>query len=410
MIRFNSIPYIGFLMKHDFYIRLAQQIEDTKAQGLFKNERIITSSQQADIEVNNEQKVLNFCANNYLGLANHPELINAAKAGLDSHGFGMASVRFICGTQDIHKQLEATISDFLGTQDTILYPSCFDANGGLFETILDAEDAIISDSLNHASIIDGVRLSKAKRYRYANNDMQALEAQLIQADADGARTKLIATDGVFSMDGVIADLAAICDLADKYQALVMVDDCHATGFVGENGRGSHEYCNVMGRVDILTGTLGKALGGASGGYTSGKKEVVSWLRQRSRPYLFSNSVAPPIVAASLKVFEMMEHGDALRKQLTANAAHFRQRMSDAGFTLSGQDHAIIPVMLGDAQLASDMADKMLQKGVYVVGFSFPVVPKGQARIRTQMSAAHSLEQIDLAVDAFIEVGKELGVI
>jgi len=397
-------------MKHDFYLRLAQQIEDSKAQGLFKKERIITSSQQADIEVNNEQKVLNFCANNYLGLANHPELINAAKAGLDSHGFGMASVRFICGTQDIHKQLEATISDFLGTQDTILYPSCFDANGGLFETILDAEDAIISDSLNHASIIDGVRLSKAKRYRYANNDMQALEAQLIQADEDGVRTKLIATDGVFSMDGVIADLAAICDLADKYQALVMVDDCHATGFVGENGRGSHEYCDVMGRVDILTGTLGKALGGATGGYTSGKKEVVSWLRQRSRPYLFSNSVAPPIVAASLKVFEMMEHGDALRKQLTANAAHFRQRMSDAGFTLSGKDHAIIPVMLGDAQLASDMADKMLQKGVYVVGFSFPVVPKGQARIRTQMSAAHSLEQIDLAVDAFIEVGKELGVI
>ena len=397
-------------MKNDFYIRLAQQIEDTKAQGLYKKERIITSSQQADIEVNHEQKVLNFCANNYLGLANHPELINAAKAGLDSHGFGVASVRFICGTQDIHKQLEATISDFLGTQETILYPSCFDANGGLFETILDAEDAIISDSLNHASIIDGVRLSKAKRYRYANNDMQALEAQLIQADADGARTKLIATDGVFSMDGVIADLAAICDLADKYQALVMVDDCHATGFVGENGRGSHEYCDVMGRVDILTGTLGKALGGASGGYTSGKKEVVNWLRQRSRPYLFSNSVAPPIVAASIKVFEMMQHGDALRKQLIDNTAHFRQRMSDAGFTLSGNDHAIIPVMLGDAQLASDMADKMLQKGVYVVGFSFPVVPKGQARIRTQMSAAHSLEQIDIAVDAFIEVGKELGVI
>jgi glycine C-acetyltransferase len=397
-------------MKHDFYTRLSEQIEDTKAQGLFKTERIITSGQQADIEVNHGQKVLNFCANNYLGLANHPELINAAKSGLDSHGFGMASVRFICGTQDIHKQLEETISDFLGTQETILYPSCFDANGGLFETILDAEDAIISDSLNHASIIDGVRLSKAKRYRYANNDMQALEAQLIQADVDGARTKLIATDGVFSMDGVIADLAAICDLADKYQALVMVDDCHATGFVGENGRGSHEYCNVMGRIDILTGTLGKALGGASGGYTSGKKEVITWLRQRSRPYLFSNSVAPPIVAASIKVFEMMEHGDALRKQLTANAVHFRQRMSDAGFTLSGKDHAIIPVMLGDAQLASDMADKMLQKGIYVVGFSFPVVPKGQARIRTQMSAAHSLEQIDLAVDAFIEVGKELGVI
>jgi glycine C-acetyltransferase len=397
-------------MKNDFYIRLAQQIEDTKAQGLFKNERIITSSQQADIEVDHKQKVLNFCANNYLGLANHPELIKAAKSGLDSYGFGVASVRFICGTQDIHKQLEATISDFLGTQETILYPSCFDANGGLFETILDAEDAIISDSLNHASIIDGVRLSKCKRYRYANNDMQALEAQLIQADADGARTKLIATDGVFSMDGVIADLAAICDLADKYQALVMVDDCHATGFVGENGKGSHEYCDVMGRVDILTGTLGKALGGASGGYTSGKKEVITWLRQRSRPYLFSNSVAPPIVAASIKVFEMMQHGDALRKQLTANAAHFRLRMSDAGFTLSGKDHAIVPVMLGDAQLASDMADKMLQKGVYVVGFSFPVVPKGQARIRTQMSAAHSIEQIDLAVDAFIEVGKELGVI
>jgi glycine C-acetyltransferase len=397
-------------MKNDFYIRLAQQIEDTKVQGLFKNERVITSSQQADIEVDHKHKVLNFCANNYLGLANHPELIKAAKSGLDSHGFGVASVRFICGTQDIHKQLEATISEFLGTQETILYPSCFDANGGLFETILDAEDAIISDSLNHASIIDGVRLSKAKRYRYANNDMQALEAQLIQADADGARTKLIATDGVFSMDGVIADLAAICDLADKYQALVMVDDCHATGFVGENGKGSHEYCDVMGRVDILTGTLGKALGGASGGYTSGKTEVVSWLRQRSRPYLFSNSVAPPIVAASIKVFEMMQGGDALRKKLTANAVHFRQRMSDAGFTLSGNNHAIIPVMLGDAQLSSDMADKMLQKGVYVVGFSFPVVPKGQARIRTQMSAAHSIEQIDLAVDAFIEVGKELGVI
>jgi glycine C-acetyltransferase len=405
-----QFSFIGLLMKHHFYNRLAQQIEDTKAQGLFKNERIITSSQQADIEVEHKQKVLNFCANNYLGLANHPELINAAKAGLDSHGFGVASVRFICGTQDIHKELEAKISDFLGTQETILYPSCFDANGGLFETILDADDAIISDSLNHASIIDGVRLSKAKRYRYANNDMQALEAQLIQADADGARTKLIATDGVFSMDGVIADLASICDLADKYQALVMVDDCHATGFVGENGRGSHEYCNVLGRVDILTGTLGKALGGASGGYTSGKKEVITWLRQRSRPYLFSNSVAPPIVAASLKVFEMMQDGERLRKQLAANAAHFRKRMSDVGFTLSGKDHAIIPVMIGDAQLASDMADKMLLKGVYVVGFSFPVVPKGQARIRTQMSAAHSLEQIDLAVDAFIDVGKELGVI
>jgi glycine C-acetyltransferase len=398
------------MMKQDFFKRLQQQIMDTKTQGLYKTERVINSSQQADITVNDTQQVLNFCANNYLGLANHPDLITAAKEGLDSHGFGMASVRFICGTQDIHKKLETKISDFLGTEDTILYPSCFDANGGLFETILDAEDAIISDALNHASIIDGVRLSKAKRYRYANNNMQELEAQLIQADADGARTKLIATDGVFSMDGVIANLKAICDLADKYQALVMVDDCHATGFVGEDGRGSHEYCDVMGRVDILTGTLGKALGGASGGYTSGKKEVVSWLRQRSRPYLFSNSVAPPIVAASLKVFDMMSDGRALRAQLNRNSSHFRQRMSDAGFRLSGKDHAIIPVMLGDAKLASEMAERMLQRGIYVVGFSFPVVPKEQARIRTQMSAAHSLEQVDQAIDAFIVVGKELGVI
>ncbi|MDP5029055.1 MAG: glycine C-acetyltransferase [Paraglaciecola sp.] len=397
-------------MKQDFFNRLQQQIEDTKAQGLYKTERVINSSQQADITVNNAQQVLNFCANNYLGLANHPDLITAAKQGLDSHGFGMASVRFICGTQDIHKQLEAKISDFLATEDTILYPSCFDANGGLFETILEADDAIISDALNHASIIDGVRLSKAKRYRYANNNMQELEAQLIQAGLDGARTKLIATDGVFSMDGVIANLKAICDLADKYDALVMVDDCHATGFVGDTGRGSHEYCDVLGRVDILTGTLGKALGGASGGYTSGKKEVISWLRQRSRPYLFSNSVAPPIVAASLKVFEMMSTGKALREQLNRNSKHFRQRMTDAGFTLAGKDHAIIPVMLGDAKLASDMAERMLEKGIYVVGFSFPVVPKGQARIRTQMSAAHSLEQVDQAIDAFIAVGKDLGVI
>jgi glycine C-acetyltransferase len=397
-------------MKQNFYTRISQQIEETKALGLFKTERVITSSQQANIEVSNNQQVLNFCANNYLGLANHPDLLEAAKQGLDNYGFGMASVRFICGTQDIHKTLESKISEFLGTEDTILYPSCFDANGGLFETILDAEDGIISDSLNHASIIDGVRLSKAKRYRYANNDMQALEAQLIQAEVDGVRTKLIATDGVFSMDGVIANLAAICDLADKYQALVMVDDCHATGFVGATGRGSHEYCDVLGRIDILTGTLGKALGGASGGYTSGKKEVIAWLRQRSRPYLFSNSVAPPIVAASIKVFEMMSQGETLRQQLNNNSVHFRRRMSAAGFTLGGQDHAIIPVMLGDAKLASEMADKMLLRGVYVVGFSFPVVPKGQARIRTQMSAAHSLEQVDFAVDVFIEVALELGVI
>ncbi|MFD3395527.1 glycine C-acetyltransferase [Alteromonas macleodii] len=397
-------------MSAAFISHLQSQIEATKEDGLYKKERVITSQQQADIGVANGEHVINFCANNYLGLANNESLIEAAKKGLDSHGFGVASVRFICGTQDIHKQLEASISDFLGTEDTILYPSCFDANGGLFETLLGPEDAIISDALNHASIIDGVRLCKAKRYRYANNDMAALEEQLKQADADGARFKIIATDGVFSMDGVIADLASICDLADKYDAMVMVDDCHATGFLGENGKGSHEYCGVMGRVDIITGTLGKALGGASGGYTSGKKEVVEWLRQRSRPYLFSNSVAPPIVSASLKVFEMMKEGDELRANLWRNANHFRMRMEEAGFTLAGKDHAIIPVMLGDARLASEMADKMLEKGIYVIGFSYPVVPKGQARIRTQMSAGHSLEHVDKAVDAFIEVGRELGVI
>lgn len=396
-------------MSEAFIAHLQSQIASTKEEGLYKKERVITSQQQADIDVNNDH-VVNFCANNYLGLANHPDLISAAKEGLDSHGFGVASVRFICGTQDIHKELEGKISHFLGTEDTILYPSCFDANGGLFETLLGPEDAIISDALNHASIIDGVRLCKAKRYRYANNDMEALEDQLKQADADGARFKVIATDGVFSMDGVIADLKNICDLADKYDALVMVDDCHATGFLGDNGRGSHEYCDVMGRVDILTGTLGKALGGASGGYTSGKKEVVEWLRQRSRPYLFSNSVAPPIVSASLKVFDMMEQGSELRDQLWKNAAHFRKRMEEAGFTLAGKDHPIIPVMLGDARLASDMADKLLERGIYVIGFSYPVVPKGQARIRTQMSAGHSIEHVDRAVDAFIEVGRELGVI
>ena len=397
-------------MSAAFISHLQSQIEATKEDGLYKKERVITSQQQADIGVAGGEHVINFCANNYLGLANNESLIEAAKNGLDSHGFGVASVRFICGTQDIHKQLETSISDFLGTQDTILYSSCFDANGGLFETLLGPEDAIISDALNHASIIDGVRLCKAKRYRYANNDMAALEEQLKQANADGARFKIIATDGVFSMDGVIADLASICDLADKYDAMVMVDDCHATGFLGENGKGSHEYCGVMGRVDIITGTLGKALGGASGGYTSGKKEVVEWLRQRSRPYLFSNSVAPPIVSASLKVFEMMKEGDELRANLWRNANHFRKRMEEAGFTLAGKDHAIIPVMLGDARLASEMADKLLEKGIYVIGFSYPVVPKGQARIRTQMSAGHSLEHVDKAIDAFIEVGREMGVI
>ncbi|MAP20830.1 MULTISPECIES: glycine C-acetyltransferase [Marisediminitalea] len=397
-------------MSASFISHIEAQLTATKEEGLYKVERVISSQQQADIETQDGSHVINFCANNYLGLANHPDLIEAAKSGLDSHGFGMASVRFICGTQDIHKSLETKISDFLGTEDTILYPSCFDANGGLFETILGPEDAIVSDALNHASIIDGVRLSKAKRYRYANNDMQALEEQLKQARADGARFILIATDGVFSMDGIIANLKGVCDLADKYDAMVMVDDCHATGFLGDNGRGSHEYCDVMGRVDIITGTLGKALGGASGGYTSGKKAVIDWLRQRSRPYLFSNSVAPPIVAASLKVFDMMANGHELREQLWRNAAHFRSRMEEAGFTLAGKDHPIIPVMLGDAKLANDMANKLMSKGVYVIGFSYPVVPKGQARIRTQMSAAHTIEHVDKAVDAFIEVGRELGVI
>ncbi|MBT1065795.1 glycine C-acetyltransferase [Bowmanella sp. Y26] len=397
-------------MNSGFIAHLQQQLDDVREQGLYKGERVITSQQQADIRINSGEQVLNFCANNYLGLANHPDLIEAAKQGLDSHGFGMASVRFICGTQDIHKQLEQSISQLLGMEDTILYSSCFDANAGLFETLLGAEDAIISDALNHASIIDGVRLCKAKRYRYANNDMAELEKQLQQAQADGARFKLIATDGVFSMDGVIANLKAVCDLADKYDALVMVDDSHAVGFVGEQGRGSHEYCDVMGRVDIITGTLGKALGGASGGYTAAKKEVIEWLRQRSRPYLFSNSLAPAIVSASIKVLELLAQGGALRERLRENSLYFRQRMSAAGFTLAGADHAIIPVMLGDAKLAAQMAEKMLEKGVYVVGFSFPVVPQGQARIRTQMSAAHSREQLDHAIDAFIAVGKELGVI
>lgn len=394
----------------DFIQHLKSSIAEVKEAGLYKAERIITTAQSARVNVSSGDSVLNFCANNYLGLANHPELIAAAKRGLDDHGFGMASVRFICGTQDIHKTLEARLSTFLGMEDTILYSSCFDANAGLFETILGPEDAVISDALNHASIIDGVRLCKAKRFRYANNDMSELEAQLVAASDAGARYKLIATDGVFSMDGVIANLNGICDLADKYGAMVMVDDSHAVGFVGHQGRGSHEYCDVMGRVDIVTGTLGKAMGGASGGFTSGKKEVIDWLRQRSRPYLFSNSLAPAIVNASIRVLELLAIGGDLRRTLKRNSDHFRRRMSDAGFTLAGADHAIIPVMLGDAKVASDMAAKMLEEGVYVVGFSFPVVPNGKARIRTQMSAAHSIEQVDYAVNAFIKVGKEIGVI
>ena len=381
-----------------------------KAEGLYKSERVITSQQQAQIEVASGDKVINFCANNYLGLANSPALIKAAQQGLDDHGFGVASVRFICGTQDIHKTLEQKISEFLETEDTILYSSCFDANAGLFETILGPDDAIISDALNHASIIDGVRLCKAKRFRYANNDMSDLEKQLIAADEAGAKTKLIATDGVFSMDGVICNLEAVCDLADKYDALVMVDDSHAVGFVGENGKGTPEYCGVLDRVDIITGTLGKALGGASGGYTSGKKEIVEWLRQRSRPYLFSNSLAPSIVTASIKVLEMLSNGGELRAKLWDNAKYFREQMEAAGFTCAGKDHAIIPVMLGDAKVASAMADKLLVEGIYVTGFSFPVVPKGQARIRTQISAAHTKEQLDTAIAAFTRIGKEMGVI
>ncbi|CDG86459.1 glycine C-acetyltransferase [Xenorhabdus bovienii] len=397
-------------MSASFYQRINEQLEQTRAEGLFKHERIITSAQNADISVADGSQVINFCANNYLGLANHPDLIAAAKAGLDSHGFGMASVRFICGTQDSHKELENKIAEFLGMEDAILYSSCFDANGGLFETLFGPEDAIISDSLNHASIIDGIRLCKAKRYRYANNDMQELRAQLEKAKADGAENILVATDGVFSMDGVIADLKSVCDLADEFDALVMVDDSHAVGFVGKGGRGTHEYCDVMGRVDIITGTLGKALGGASGGYTAARKEVVEWLRQRSRPYLFSNSLAPSIVAASIKVLDMLKHGDELRDRLWRNASLFRAKMTAAGFTLVGADHAIIPVMLGDAKLAQEFAAELLKEGIYVIGFFYPVVPKDQARIRTQISAAHTEEQIEHAVAAFIRIGKQLNVI
>jgi len=395
-------------MTVSFLTRLNRELAELKSAGLYKSERIITSRQSSEIAVADGGKVLNFCANNYLGLADNEELAEAGKKALDRYGYGMASVRFICGTQEEHKQLEARISSFLGMEDTILYSSCFDANGGLFETLLGEEDAIISDALNHASIIDGVRLSKAKRFRYANNDMAALEEELKKAE--GSRFKLIATDGVFSMDGIIANLKGACDLAEKYGAMVMVDDSHAVGFVGKNGRGSPEHCGVEGRIDIITGTLGKALGGASGGYTSAKAEIVEWLRQRSRPYLFSNTLAPVIAAASLKVFDLIENGDALRKRLSDNADLFRSEMTKLGFTLAGEGHPIIPVMLGDAKLAQDMASLMLKKGIYVIGFSFPVVPKGQARIRTQMSAAHSEADVRRAIAVFEDVGRELGVI
>ncbi|KMV28902.1 glycine C-acetyltransferase [Photobacterium swingsii] len=397
-------------MSSAFYQQIQNQIEEVKSEGLYKSERIITSAQKAAVSISTGEEVLNFCANNYLGLANHPELVKAAKAGMDEHGFGMASVRFICGTQDSHKVLEEKLSTFLGKEDTILYTSCFDANAGLFETILGKEDAIISDALNHASIIDGVRLCKAMRFRYSNNNMEELEQQLIAAKEAGARHMLIVTDGVFSMDGVVANLPAICDLADKHGALVMVDDSHAVGFMGENGAGTHEYHNVIDRIDIITGTLGKAMGGASGGYTSGKKEVIDWLRQRSRPYLFSNSVAPAIVSASIRVLDLLAESGDLRTQLWENATHFRTRMEAAGFTMGGADHAIIPIMLGDAKVAAEFAERSLAKGIYVVGFSFPVVPKGQARIRTQMSAAHTREQLDRAIDAFIEVGRDMAII
>nr|WP_314085295.1 glycine C-acetyltransferase [uncultured Shinella sp.] len=395
-------------MTSAFIAHLQSEIDGLKSGGLYKSERVITSKQAGEIAVASGERVLNFCANNYLGLADNAELVEAGKAALERYGYGMASVRFICGTQEEHKQLEARISSFLGLEDTILYSSCFDANGGLFETLLGEEDAIISDALNHASIIDGVRLSKAKRFRYANNDMVALEEELKKAE--GSRFKMIATDGVFSMDGIIANLGGVCDLAEKCGAMVMVDDSHAVGFVGKHGRGSAEHCGVEGRVDIITGTLGKALGGASGGYTSGKREVVEWLRQRSRPYLFSNTLAPVIAAASLKVFDLIDNGDALRRRLYANADLFRSEMTKLGFTLAGEGHPIIPVMLGDATLAQDMASRMLARGVYVIGFSFPVVPRGQARIRTQMSAAHSEADVRKAIEVFAEVGRELGVI
>ena len=398
-------------MPASFLASLAEQTDALKSEGLFKQERLIAGPQQAAIDVRSDgytAEVLNLCANNYLGLANHPEVIEAAHKALDEFGYGMASVRFICGTQTIHKALEERISAFLGTEDTILYPSCFDANGGLFETLLGPDDAVVSDALNHASIIDGIRLCKAGRYRYANDDMSDLKAQLVAAqDAD---TRLVVTDGVFSMDGTIANLSAICDLADEYDALTMIDDCHATGFLGENGRGTHEYRGVMGRIDIITGTLGKALGGASGGFTSGRREIVGWLRQRSRPYLFSNSVAPMIVAASIAVLDLLERDDSLKARLRENAAYFRAQMSERGFDLKPGEHPIIPVMLGDAKLAAAMADKLLERGIYVIGFSFPVVPRGQARIRTQMSAGLTRDQLDRAIDAFTDVGRELGVI
>ncbi len=389
---------------------LQKEIQNIKDNGLFKTERIITSPQGAEITISTGETVLNFCSNNYLGLSSHPEVVQAAKDAMDTHGFGMSSVRFICGTQDIHKKLESKIADFYGTQDTILYAAAFDANGGVFEPLLGKEDAIISDSLNHASIIDGVRLCKAARYRYANNNMQELEQRLIEANENGARFKIIVTDGVFSMDGVVASLDKICDLADAYDALVMIDECHATGFIGETGRGTLEDKGVMGRIDIITGTLGKAMGGAMGGYTTGKKEVIELLRQRSRPYLFSNSLAPAIVGASIKVFEMLESDTTLRDILENNTNYFKKAMKEAGFDIVDGDSAIVPVMLYDAKLSQTMANMLLEEGIYVIGFFYPVVPKDKARIRVQLSAAHTKAHLDKAIQGFIKVGKKLDVI
>ena len=398
---------------HDRYrAHLRDTLERIRADGFEKKERVIASPQAAEIELQGGARVLNFCANNYLGLANDPRLVAAARDGLSHYGFGMASVRFICGTQSVHTTLEATLAAFLGTDDAILYSSCFDANGGLFETLLAEDDAVISDELNHASIVDGIRLCKAKRYRYRNNDMADLEAKLREADAAGARFKLIATDGVFSMDGIVADLAAICELAERHDALTMVDDSHAVGFVGAQGRGTPELCAVGDRIDILTGTLGKAMGGASGGYVAGRRDIVALLRQRSRPYLFSNTLAPSIAAAALETIELLQsaEGAGLRQRVRENGERFRRGMAARGFSLVPGRHPIIPVMLGDAQLASAMADALLAEGIYVIGFSYPVVPKGKARIRTQMSAAHTEAQIDRAIDAFGRVGRALGVL
>lgn len=389
---------------------LQEEIEKIKEEGLYKKERVITSPQGAEIEIQGGKKVINFCANNYLGLSSHPEVIQAAKDTLDSHGFGMSSVRFICGTQDIHKNLERKIAAFYGTENTILYAAAFDANGGVFEPLFSKEDAIISDSLNHASIIDGVRLCKASRYRYENSDMEDLERQLLKAKEDGARFKIIVTDGVFSMDGLVAPLDTICDLAEKHDALVMIDEAHATGFIGENGIGTLEAKGVLGRIDIITGTLGKALGGAMGGYTTGKKEIIEMLRQRSRPYLFSNSLAPSIVGATIKVFEILEKDDSLRNRLKSNTAYFKKGIKEAGFDIIDGDAAIVPVMLYDAKLSQEMAERLLEEGIYVIGFFNPVVPRGKARIRVQLSAAHTTEHLDKAIAAFKKVGKELKVI